>query len=130
MYLLIIYDEDVIEQIVDVIKNTIKKDKEQKLHFKVYVFSNGQYPYTEEFEEVMEHITLCALPDAIYKAYQNVLPKRQRKAIPELEEQTTEEVEAALEDEIIKDLFNQWPHHRRSRADRSPGCARSPSRCA
>jgi adenine-specific DNA-methyltransferase len=107
LYLLIIYDEDVIEQIVDIIKSAIKKAKGKKLHFKVYVFSNGQYPYTEEFEEVLEYITLCALPDAIYKAYQNVLPKRKRMAIPELEEQTSEEVEAALEDEIIKDLFNQ-----------------------
>jgi adenine-specific DNA-methyltransferase len=55
------------------------------------VFSNGQYPYTEDFEEVLEHITLCALPDAIYKAYMNVLPKKQREAIPELEEPEAEE---------------------------------------
>lgn len=26
-------------------------------------------------------ITLCALPDAIYKAYQNVLPKKKRDTV-------------------------------------------------
>lgn len=87
--LIIIYDEEIIDQIVEVIKNAVKKSKE-KLMFKVYVFSNGQYPYTEEFEEVLEHITLCALPDAIYKAYQNVLPKKQRQNIPQLEEDIDE----------------------------------------
>jgi adenine-specific DNA-methyltransferase len=107
LYLLIIYDEDIIEQIVSVILNAVKKAKGKKLHFKVYVFSNGQYPYTEEFEEVLEHISLCALPDAIYKAYQNVLPKRHHKVIPTLEEQTAEDVKAKLEDKKIKDLFSQ-----------------------
>jgi adenine-specific DNA-methyltransferase len=84
--LITIYDEEIIDQIVEVIKNTVKNSKE-KLLFKVYVFSNGQYPYTEEFEDVLEHITLCALPDAIYKAYQNVLPKKQRQNIPQLDEE-------------------------------------------
>ena len=51
-------------------------------------------------------ITLCALPDAIYKAYHNVLPKRKRMAIPELEEQTAEDVENQLDAETV-DLFNQ-----------------------
>ena len=106
LYLMVIYDEDIIEQIAIIIQNVIKKEKKQKLHFKLYVFSNGQYPYTEEFEEVLELITLCALPDAIYKAYQNVLPKRQRKTNLGLDEETAEEVEIKLENKIIKDLFN------------------------
>ncbi|MFX7655905.1 hypothetical protein ABTJ67_20485, partial [Acinetobacter baumannii] len=61
LYLLVIYDEDVIEQIVEVIQNVIEADKERKTQFKVYVFSNGQYPYTEEFEEVLPYVSLCAL---------------------------------------------------------------------
>jgi adenine-specific DNA-methyltransferase len=107
LYLLIIYEEEVIEQIVEVIKATINKSKGRKPRFKIYVFSNGQYPYTEEFEEVLEHITLCALPEVIYKAYQNVLPKRQRKLLPELEETTAEDVESILLKEENNDLFNQ-----------------------
>jgi adenine-specific DNA-methyltransferase len=38
----------------------------------------GSDPYTEDFMEVLDKVTLCALPDAIYKAYQNVLPKKNR----------------------------------------------------
>ena len=105
--MIVIYKEEVIDQIVEVIKQANKSAIGQRLHFKVYVFSNGQYPYTEEFEEVLEYVTLCALPDAIYKAYLNVLPKRQREAIPELEEPTAEDIELALEKETTNDLFNQ-----------------------
>ena len=101
MYLLIIYHEDIIGQIVDVIHSAINQTNGGTRHFKVYVFSNGQYPYTEEFEEVIEHVSLCALPDAIYKAYQNVLPKRSRKILPELEEPTAEDIELLIEKEAI-----------------------------
>ena len=106
LYLLVIYDEEVIEQVVEVILNVVEQSKDAKPQFKVYVFSNGQYPYTEEFEDVLEYVTLCALPDAIYKAYQNVLPKRQRKVVPELEEPTAEEVEESLTLDNEQDLFS------------------------
>ena len=106
LYLLVIYDEEVIEQVVEVILNVVEQSKDAKPQFKVYVFSNGQYPYTEEFEDVLEYVTLCALPDAIYKAYQNVLPKRQRKVVPELEEPTAEEVEESLNLDNEQDLFS------------------------
>jgi adenine-specific DNA-methyltransferase len=107
LYMMIIYDEEVIEEIVYVIQNAIKKGKTQQPHFKIYVFSNGQYPYTEEFEEVLGHVTLSALPDAIFKAYQNVLPKRHRRTIPELEEATAKDIEAVMENKMISNLFNQ-----------------------
>lgn len=107
LYLLVIYDEDVIDQMVEVIQSVVTADTDRNTHFKVYVFSNGQYPYTEEFEEVLPYITLCALPDAIYKAYQNVLPKRQRQQVPELEEPTAEDIETSLQDEANPNLFNQ-----------------------
>lgn len=87
-FLIIIYDDEVIDQIVKVIEDTVKEIKGSK--FKVYIFSNGQYPYSEEFEDVAKHITLCALPDAIYKAYQNVLPKRKRKVIPDLDDNNSQ----------------------------------------
>lgn len=106
LYLLVIYDEEVIEQVVEVIQQVVSADAARKTRFKVYVFSNGQYPYTEEFEEVLPYVTLCALPDAIYKAYQHVLPKRKKQPVPELEEPTPEEVENQLNNEPT-DLFNQ-----------------------
>lgn len=77
--LCIVYDDTRIEEAVEVVKGIVAEQKPLN-PIKVYVFSNGQYPYTEEFEEVLPNITLCALPDAIYKAYQNVLPKKQRKS--------------------------------------------------
>ena len=67
--MLIIYDEASIETAIEIIKDLDKKTK-------VYVFSPGQYPYTEDFEEVLDKVELCALPEAIYKAFRAILPKR------------------------------------------------------
>jgi adenine-specific DNA-methyltransferase len=47
----------------------------------------GSDPYTEDFAEVLDKVTLCALPDAIYKAYHNVLPKKNR-VIPIIEDES------------------------------------------
>ena len=94
---LVIYDEVMIEESIEIITQ-LKNSKENDNPIKVYVFSNGQYPYTEDFEEVLDCITLCALPDAIYKAYQNVLPKKKRTIVPVLDEDI-------LGDE--ENLFNQ-----------------------
>lgn len=102
-YLVVIYDDEKIEDGVEALQKLIA-DKKPKQQIKVYVFSNGQYPYTEEFEDVLPHITLCALPEAIYKAYMNVLPKRKRIQLPELEE-TSAEIISGNGNE--KDLFNQ-----------------------
>jgi len=73
-YLLVIYNEEVIEELVPLIAKIESKHK-----IKIYVFAPGQYPYTEEFEDVLPKVELCALPDAIYKAYANVLPKKTAK---------------------------------------------------
>jgi adenine-specific DNA-methyltransferase len=88
--LLILFDDHVIPQALEFIKTL------EAPEIKVYVFSMGSDPYTEDFAEVLDKVTLCALPDAIYKAYQNVLPKRNR-FIPIMEEEpetlTNENVE-------------------------------------
>ena len=46
---------------------------------KIYVFSHGRYPFTDNFREVEDKVELVALPAAIYDAYQKVLPKRKEK---------------------------------------------------
>ena len=84
--MLVVYDDSGIETSVEMIKSIIANNQVAKDGIKVYVFSPGQYPFTEEFEEVLPYITLCALPDAIYKAFLNVLPKKKRQTIPELDE--------------------------------------------
>jgi adenine-specific DNA-methyltransferase len=70
-YMLVIYDEELIEELIPVITAIQSRHK-----IKIYVFAPGQYPFTEEFEEVLDKIELCALPDAIYKAYTGILPKK------------------------------------------------------
>jgi len=77
--LLILFDDHIIPDAVELIKEMEAKE------IKVYVFSMGSDPYTEDFAEVLDKVTLCALPDAIYKAYQNVLPKKKR-TVPLMEE--------------------------------------------
>lgn len=96
-YLLIIYDDLCIDEAVALIRQTVEAEPEAR--FRVYVFSNGQYPYTEEFEEVLPYVTLCALPDALYKAYRQVLPDPQAPA----------RLEEAEEGEV-PDLFTETPN--------------------
>jgi len=100
----VIYNEEVIEEAVALIKYLLKNKSWKPLNpansgsdiFKVYVFANGQYAYAEEFEDIAANITLAALPDAIYKAYQNVLPKENREFIPVLEDETIVEPQTIL----------------------------------
>jgi adenine-specific DNA-methyltransferase len=94
--LFVVYDDMYIEDAVSLLEHIIIDNN--FIEVKVYVFANGQYAYHEEFESIAEYITLAALPDAIYKAYQNVLPKENKEFIPELEEENEEK---------DKDLFNQ-----------------------
>jgi adenine-specific DNA-methyltransferase len=78
--LLILFDDHIIPQAVELIKTL------EAPEIKVYVFSMGSDPYTEDFAEVLDKVTLCALPDVIYKAYQNVLPKKNR-VVPIIEDE-------------------------------------------
>ncbi|WP_035756676.1 site-specific DNA-methyltransferase [Hugenholtzia roseola] len=70
---LIIYSDDFIPDAIPIIEQL---HTDLGLLVKVYVFSQGSYAYDSDFEEVADLIELCALPDAIYRAYQNVLPKK------------------------------------------------------
>ena len=71
LYLIIVSDDIAIPKAVELIQQLPAESK-----IKVYVFSEEQDPYTEDFYEVLDKINLCALPDAIYKAYRYVLPKK------------------------------------------------------
>ncbi len=68
--MLVIYEEQAIPFIADIIKTMPDGEK-----IKIYVFSHGSYAYDDEFAEVEDRVELCALPQAIYDAYQKVLPK-------------------------------------------------------
>lgn len=85
----IVYDDLYIDDAVELLEEFISKHQ-PKAKVKVYVFSNGQYAYTEEFESLAEKVELAALPDAIYKALAQVLPKENREDVPELEDEVSE----------------------------------------
>lgn len=84
-YVYVVYDDFYIDDAVAALTAFVEKENPES-RIKVYVFANGQYAYHEEFEELADNITLAALPDAIYKAYQNILPKENKEFVPELEE--------------------------------------------
>jgi methyltransferase len=96
--MLVIYEERAIPFIADIIKTMPDGDK-----IKVYVFSHGSYAYDDEFAEVEDRIMLCALPQAIYDAYQKVLPKRKPKFL--VDELVEEIVENDETEETNEGLF-------------------------
>ena len=74
--MLVIYREEAVEQLAQLIAQTDFNDK-----IKVYVFSPSEDPWEETFEEVADKVELCALPAAIYNAYRRVLPKQHDEII-------------------------------------------------
>ncbi len=71
--MLIVYDDMHIETAVELIE-TLHAEQPQK-PIKVYIFSASEYDHKSDFDDVADYIELCTLPDAIYRAYLNVIPK-------------------------------------------------------
>jgi len=94
--MLVVLDERVISLIIPMIASIAKKESP----LKVFVFSDGQYAYEDEFHEVMPLIDLCALPDAIYQALNNVLPER------EYSEEMIAEFNQEDAEEALQDTYN------------------------
>jgi len=92
-HMLIVYREELIDEIAEEIKNI----DFGKIRLKIYVFSPGRYAFTDNFREVEDKVELVALPAAIYDAYQKVLPKRKEKLF-----ETEEKKETAP---VSQDLF-------------------------
>jgi adenine-specific DNA-methyltransferase len=90
--MLIIYREELIDEIVEEIKHLDFGGK----CLKIYVFSPGRYPFTDNFREVADKVELVALPAAIYDAYQKVLPKRKEKLFAEASEKQETKIPADL----------------------------------
>ncbi|WJJ95738.1 site-specific DNA-methyltransferase [Algibacter luteus] len=88
-YVYVVYDDMYIEEAIEALTAFVTSQAIEST-IKVYVFANGQYAYHEEFEVIADNITLAALPDAIYKAYQNVLPKENKEFVPVLEDDILE----------------------------------------
>jgi adenine-specific DNA-methyltransferase len=82
--LLIVYDDRQISKALPIIPKIFAANPELQ-PINTYVFAQGQYPYTEDFQEILPLVNLCALPDAIYKAYLNVLPKKKKRKLKDAE---------------------------------------------
>ena len=90
--MLVIYEEQAIPTIANIIA-TIPDDG---VKINVYVFSHGSYAFNDEFAKVSDRVNLCALPQAIYDAYQKVLPKRKPKFLVD------ELIEDIVENEVAE----------------------------
>jgi adenine-specific DNA-methyltransferase len=82
-HMLIVYREELIDELVEEIRSLPPAPAQKRGKLKVYVFSPGRYPFTDNFREVEDKVELVALPAAIYDAYQKVLPKRREKLFAE-----------------------------------------------
>ena len=69
--MLIIYREEAIDELVDIIY-----DMDISQPIKVYVFSPSEDPWEGSFDDVSDKVELCALPQAIYNTYRRILPKK------------------------------------------------------
>lgn len=87
--MLIIYEPAAIPVIV---KRIEKMQLEGDNKLLVYVMSDGQYPFTEDFASVLEKIKLYAMPYALYQAMRQVLPT------PNAEEAEEQDIEVSDEE--------------------------------
>ena len=94
-HMMVIYREEAVMQLVELIK---KADYEGRM--KVYVFSPSEDPWEGEFDEVADRVELCALPQAIYNAYNRILPNKKDVAL-EQENNATDNI-----DKTFDGMFN------------------------
>ena len=90
--MIIIYDSTVIPLIVEYIKA-----HEIKNEIKVYVHSYGRYAFDDDFGEVIDKITLCAIPDAILQAYRDVIPRAKDTELAPPVNVEDDEIQKAIE---------------------------------
>ncbi len=76
--MMVVYNEEAIPDIVDWLQTAQANSNLLTLNskLKTYVFSPGAYAWDDDFGPVLDRVELCALPEAIYQAYKNVLPKK------------------------------------------------------
>lgn len=95
--MLIIYREEAIDELVDIIY-----DMDIPQPIKVYVFSPSEDPWEGSFDDVSDKVELCALPQAIYNTYRRILPKKKDAVVmPEEDALATTEEEEDLFDGML-----------------------------
>ncbi len=82
----VVFDEDAVEDAVAYVAGLpVPAGAEAgRAWCAVYVFAPGSYAYEEEFASVADRARVCALPEALYRAWQELLPAagKARKVAP------------------------------------------------
>ena len=91
--MLMVYDTRVIPFIT---KEIEKMDlKEQPL--KIYVFTDGAYPYIDDFASVIDKVSLIPMPYAYHRAIKDVLPEEETTKVDDTELTSEEQKEMMAE---------------------------------
>ena len=102
--MLVIYRAEAIQALVGLMKQEFKNaESKENGKLMVYVFSPNGYAYDDEFEDVADYVSLCAMPDAVQNAYRRVLPKkRQAQLLEDVAEETDSEARTVEESDLFQ----------------------------
>lgn len=102
--MLVIYRAEAIQALVELMKQEFKNgESKENGKLMVYVFSPNGYAYDDEFEDVADCVSLCAMPDAVLNAYRRVLPKkRQAQLLDDVAEETDSEARTVEESDLFQ----------------------------
>ena len=102
--MLVIYRAEAIQALVELMKQEFKNaESKENGKLMVYVFSPNGYAYDDEFEDVADNVSLCAMPDAVQNAYRRVLPKkRQAQLLDDIAEETDSEARTVEESDLFQ----------------------------
>lgn len=102
--MLVVYRAEAIQALVELMKQKFKNgESKENGKLMVYVFSPNGYAYDDEFEDVADYVSLCAMPDAVLNAYRRVLPKkRQAQLLEDVAEETDSEARTVEESDLFQ----------------------------
>lgn len=102
--MLVIYRAEAIQALVELMKQEFKNgESKENGKLMIYVFSPNGYAYDDEFEDVADCVSLCAMPDAVLNAYRRVLPKkRQAQLLDDIAEETDSEARTVEESDLFQ----------------------------
>lgn len=102
--MLVIYRAEAIQALVELMKQEFKNgESKENGKLMVYVFSPNGYAYDDEFEDVADCVSLCAMPDAVLNAYRRVLPKKhQAQLLDDVAEETDSEARTVEESDLFQ----------------------------
>lgn len=94
--LLIIFIVD--SRLVDYVNETVSALPDNGKRIKTYVYSENDYPYSDDFAPVASRLELVAMPAAMRNALRNVLPDPHKTPVLDVEENTAADGEMNFND--------------------------------